>query len=414
MGETAGKSFSLDPTWERIQLLLDTPGLPADQLRTGYLEELRRAFTAAAGALLPIDGSSPQWDEMVTVGESTAWRSHRGFVREALSRAEQLLRCENPGSVLALIKLELHGKAVAAVLLQGSSMVCPAPGDEDLARLGCLLAQIEHGRRFRLLLAAAQQKLRELRKNSERIAKSNQKLFQQLHANQDRLRSISQGVLRVQENERSKISRELHDGLGQGLTALKINLDLLAAEIEDGLSTSARDRLADTRSLASEAIEEVRELSRLLRPRMLDELGLSPTLTWYARTFGKRTGLQIELDNRCHESALSWEIETLIFRVTQEALNNVVKHSGADRARVRLRSRGNGVDLEIADSGRGFDPTFLRTGVPSGSGLAGIRDRVSLLGGKLSLQSQPGQGTIVRVRIPRREAAADAEEDEST
>ncbi len=401
MDEAIGRIFSVERTWQKVAFLLETPGLAPIQLRGALLDELCRAFGADSAILVPIEQRRVQWNVAISTGKEKAWIDYHEVVDRALRRRQPFLLEENTRECLGILKLKLNGRLLSILLLAGRELFRPDTSDSEFVRLGHLLSLIEQNQRLRSLLELTQEKLERFRSDSEKISQGNERLFQQLSSNQDRLESISKGIIKVQENERSKISRELHDGLGQALTALKINIDLLGAEMENKLSRPGQDRLADTRSLASEAIEEVRELSRLLRPRILDELGLSPTLSWYARTLGKRTGLRIDIEDQCDDSALSWEVETLIFRVTQEALNNIVKHSGSPTAQVRLRSNPDAIQLEISDQGNGFETSSLDRDVPTGSGLPGMRDRVSLLGGRLSLNSRPGHGTTLFIEIPK-------------
>ncbi len=394
---------STDRVWESVLLLLETPGLDVQRLREALLETLRAWRGADSAALIPFSGRNPDCASARTVGQPRDWERDLRVLEGSWKHPLPYAGAELHGESLGLFRLQVQGRRLALVALAGPAPAPPLPAPLELRRLAQALALAELVLQQRVLLESTQKRLEKLRSDSRRIAEGNQRLFQQLSSNQDRLRGVSQGVIRVQEDERSKVSRELHDGLGQALTALKINLELLGVEMEEKLTPEGLARLADTRVLAEEAIEEVRELSRLLRPRILDELGLSPTLSWYARTFGKRTGLDIEIDDRCDGTPLSWEAETLIFRVTQEALNNIVKHSGSPTAQVRLECGETVVRLQISDQGSGFEAGQAGRDGAGGSGLPGMRDRVSLLGGRLRVESRSGQGTTLTIEIPRRE-----------
>lgn len=234
-----------------------------------------------------------------------------------------------------------------------------------------------------------------------RIARENEELLARLGQEERRLRRLAKSVWRVQEEERARLARELHDGIGQTLTALKIRLERLGgrrpgeADLADGLSESV--------ALAAQALEETRQLSHLLRPRVLDDLGLVPALTWFARTLERLSGLESEIAVSGFDGErLDPELETLLFRVVQEALNNVVKHSGAGSARVELARRAGRLRLRIADAGRGFDAAAALSGHggESGSGLRGMRERVELFDGRLAVRSTPGEGTVVEVEVP--------------
>lgn len=247
-----------------------------------------------------------------------------------------------------------------------------------------------------------------------RIAAENERLFAELLGAERRYRGLARAVWNVQEEERRRLARELHDGIGQTLTALKNHLDHLAGKAEAAGSRFAED-LAAAAEMAGGAVHDTRELSRLLRPPVLDDLGLVPALSWLARTLEKRTGLAIELeiagalDPERDPPRLEPDLETLVFRVVQEALTNTLKHSGARRAEVAVAADGEAVRVRVADAGAGFDPDATLDGAAgSGVGLAGMRDRVELFGGRLTLASAPGRGTEILLVVPRGAAAGPA------
>jgi signal transduction histidine kinase len=233
-----------------------------------------------------------------------------------------------------------------------------------------------------------------------RITSENARLVEAVSESERRFRRISRGVLRLQEEERSRISRDLHDGIGQLLTALKIQLELLEQEASEIVSLSSR--IAGARELADTALTEVRQLSHVLRPQMLDELGLEPTLRWLARTFQNRTGVAVELSVEGADVAADPDVETLVYRVAQEALTNVARHSGAKSAKVSL-SRGRGrLRLAVEDAGVGFEPERILSTADDdrGFGLRAMRDRVEFMGGRFAIRSSPDGGTIVEADIP--------------
>jgi two-component system sensor histidine kinase UhpB len=233
-----------------------------------------------------------------------------------------------------------------------------------------------------------------------RITAENARLLDRLAHGEKRFRLISQGILRIQEAERGRISRELHDGVGQSLTALKIELEMLenAASLDQG---ALRSRLAELTRIADRSLQDVRQLSRLLRPQMLDELGLVPTLRWLARTVQEGTGLGVDLSIEGMEERVHPDLETIVYRLVQEALTNVAKHAQARSAHVRLRCDGGRLLLSVRDEGRGFDPRqALGADAARGGGLRGMRDRVDLFGGRFELRSAAGSGTSVEVELP--------------
>jgi signal transduction histidine kinase len=206
----------------------------------------------------------------------------------------------------------------------------------------------------------------------------------------------------VQEDERRRLARELHDGLGQTLTALTNQLERLQQKLGEGEAGDLAVRVADSVEMARLALNEIRELSRLIRPPVLDDLGLPAALSWLARTLEQRTGLRVALTVEGLGERLDPDLETLVFRLVQEALTNVLRHAGVDRAAVAVRRSGGMLDLEVADRGRGFDAGALLAGraAAAGSGLRGMRDRLELFGGRLDLASAPGEGTVVSAVVP--------------
>lgn len=207
--------------------------------------------------------------------------------------------------------------------------------------------------------------------------------------NAARLQALSNRLLRVQEDERRAVAQELHDQVGQLLTGLRFRLEACRtdpAAVEDALGVT------------DELIHTVRELTLQLRPRMLDDLGLRPALEWHVDRFRRQTGISVELDLALPERRLSAVLETTVYRMVQEALTNVARHSGARAAVVTVAADDAALHLEIADRGCGFDPAAARAKHNS-LGLAGLAERVHLAGGNLELVSQPGQGTRIHAEF---------------
>jgi signal transduction histidine kinase len=209
------------------------------------------------------------------------------------------------------------------------------------------------------------------------------------HARRETLRR----VVDAQERERRRIARELHDDTGQSLTSVLIGLRL-AEESED--MAQARQTLADLRETVTAAIRDLRALAVELRPTALDDFGLEPALERLADTFGGRTGLNIELHVTGLERRLGEHLETALYRVVQEGLTNIAKHAGATRVEIDVQGHDHSVGMTIEDDGRGF----VVSGPALGLGLVSMRERAELLGGSLSVQSTPGQGTTLSVEVP--------------
>lgn len=238
-----------------------------------------------------------------------------------------------------------------------------------------------------------------------RIRKENRALFARLIDGEKRFRSLAKAVWMVQEEERRSLARELHDGIGQTLTALKNQLERLRRkEVDDALEAG----LADSVELASMALNDTRELSRLLRPAVLDDLGLEPALRWLSRTLGKRAAMEIIVNSELGEQRLEPDMETLVFRVVQEALTNIIKHAGVAQAWVDVTQAGGMLRVSIRDEGAGFDPgAAIDAASRSESlGLRGMRDRLELFRGRFEVVSSPGAGCTLNMVVPMREPAS--------
>ena len=210
---------------------------------------------------------------------------------------------------------------------------------------------------------------------------------------QTQLRHLSTQLMHAQEEERKSISRELHDEVGQMLTALRMELGSLERLRDD--PARFQDHVAEAKSVAEQALRAVRDLAVGLRPSVLD-LGLVPALQWQARHFGKRSGIPVTVRSEGDFHNLSEERKTCVYRVVQETLTNCARHASAHRADVLLRRDGDAMEVTIHDDGRGFDTHASRHG---GLGLLGIEERVRELGGILRIDSEPGKGSTLVVRF---------------
>jgi two-component system sensor histidine kinase UhpB len=206
-------------------------------------------------------------------------------------------------------------------------------------------------------------------------------------------RTSARQALRVQEGERRRIARELHDQVGQTLTGVMLQIEGIAAA-NPGMRSEQLDELRET---ARKGIEDVRRIASRLRPEALEDLGLQSALAALATRFGDRAGLRV--DRRLeHISSLREEEELVIYRVAQEALTNVARHADAERVELSLRRRGDGVVLTVTDDGRGLAPGDLS----SSHGIHGMRERAMLIGGRIDIGGAPGRGTRVELTIPLR------------
>ena len=219
---------------------------------------------------------------------------------------------------------------------------------------------------------------------------------QELHQKRE-LERLSSQLMQAQEDERRRIARELHDEVGQALTALKLELAIAEASVAP---TDAGNRLAEARAITDRALHSVRDMSQLLHPSMLDDLGLPDTATWYLRGFSRRTGITSELVVERLERRLHPEIESCTYRIIQEAVTNVAKHAQATLCRVEIKQMAESLQISIEDDGRGFDQAAGTDPPARGLGLVGVRERVTRLGGTLRLETRPGRGTRLLVDLP--------------
>lgn len=208
------------------------------------------------------------------------------------------------------------------------------------------------------------------------------------------LRRLSNQLVRVQEDERRTISRELHDEIGQLLTGLRMELGSLSRSDADG---GFRERLESVKRLAEEALRSVRNLALLLRPSMLDDLGLEPALRWQAKEFSRRSGIAVSLDIQGKIDSLPETVRICLYRAIQEALTNCIKHADATRVAVTVRQEEDLLSASVQDNGKGFDAQNLST---AGLGLVGMEERVRALQGHLTISSEPAKGTLVSLFLP--------------
>ncbi len=262
-----------------------------------------------------------------------------------------------------------------------------------------VLARIRIHLRQRDLTLSLQEK-NQLLETSSQVERS--RLFDAINQQREQLRALNQKLTQAQEAERQQLARELHDELGQALTAITINLTTVAQELPSGCAPGLSDRLQEAIALANQTLEQVRELSFNLRPAMLDDLGLGPALSWYVKRCAQRTNLDLQLDVSDLQERLPPEVETALYRVVQEALTNVIRHARASAVQIRLECETTVVRAQVEDDGQGFDVIqVLNQQRPQhGIGLLGMRERITLLGGTFSLHSAPGQGTRLALEIP--------------
>jgi two-component system, NarL family, sensor histidine kinase UhpB len=217
----------------------------------------------------------------------------------------------------------------------------------------------------------------------------------ELRESRGQLRALSSFLQTVREEERKRIARELHDELGQALTALKIDIDWLETQqIAQDVKVAAK--LVSMGHVLSKTVESVRRIAEDLRPGMLDDLGLAAAIEWQVEQFQERTDIVCELRMNREEFELEDNVATSVFRIIQEALTNTARHAEAGRVHIVVEEQGDQIHLEVRDNGKGFHPAPRKRSY----GLLGIRERVNMLGGEMQITSEPGNGTCVRASIP--------------
>jgi two-component sensor histidine kinase len=239
-------------------------------------------------------------------------------------------------------------------------------------------------------------------KHKRQLATAHSQLESVLLQRTAELQTLSQRLLKVQDEEKRKLSRDLHDSTGQTLAALKISISFLQENFKH--DDSAMALVLEVAELANQAIAEIRTMSYLLHPPLLDEVGFACAAEWYVEGFAKRSGITASLDIANDRERLPISVEIALFRVLQESLTNVTRHSGASDVSVCFRRQSEQIVLEIRDNGAGIPPELLnrvREGyAETGVGLAGMRERICELKGKLEIDSN-GQGTTMRAIVPQ-------------
>lgn len=223
------------------------------------------------------------------------------------------------------------------------------------------------------------------------------RVFSQMELQTGELSRVSFRMLETQESTARRFAHELHDEMGGALTAIKSNLTAIAARL--GPNPSDRARLEDCLKLVEQSVSNVRELSQLLRPTILDDFGLDAGLRWLAGRFHERTGIEVDYRSE-FDGRLLDETETHLFRIVQEALTNVARHSRATHVSIHLRAEHDTIRLTLADNGTGMKPAKRGT-ERNGMGLTGMRARAHSAGGEVTFMSRPGAGVTIEVRVPR-------------
>jgi len=316
---------------------------------------------------------------------------------DASDRIFELARTGREAEAREQIRLSLQarqsalGTAVARLLVQNNESE-----EQTAQQVQEIYARVQ--RRVYWFLAAA---LAAIVATSLYLIHSNRRLFAQLAALSNERRELAQGLISTREATLRELSRELHDEFGQILTAIGSMLGRAGNHAPEG--SPLRTDLREIREVAQSALDNVRGLSQTLHPSILEELGLESTVDWYVSTVERQLGISVSYERSGPSSPVDATMGIHVYRVLQEALSNVARHSGSDRAYVRLRFNADMLELEVEDHGRGLNPSVGRHGL----GLVAMRERAAIVGGTLELLRPPAGGTLVRLSVPLKNAEAD-------
>ena len=275
-------------------------------------------------------------------------------------------------------------------------------GDDEIGQLGKTLDEMRIKLKNSLDEIAAW--TGELERRVDERTKETLSLYEELRKKEEKRGELLRRIISAQEEERKRIARELHDEMSQTLAAMLISLEAVR---DAGSPELLQAKIDNARKLALRAIDSTHRMIFDLRPAILDDLGLPAAIKWYAEERLKPLGINFRYEGDLFEKRFQTEIETVLFRIAQEAITNIAKHSQAENVIIDLELEDSYISLEIEDDGIGFDLGSISS-TKSGSrglGLLGMRERVLLLDGKLEVQSQPGSGTRVSVTVPLTEVA---------
>ena len=309
---------------------------------------------------------------------------------DAADRIFALARSGQEEEARAQIRLSLQARqaalstAVARLLVENNESE-----EETAARVQAIYDRVE--RQVYWFLAAT---LAAIAITGLFLIRSNRQLFRELAALSDRRRELAQKLIAMREATLREISRELHDEFGQILTAIGSMLNRAGRQVPEG--SPLRAELREVNQIAQSSLDRVRSLSQTLHPSILEELGLESTIEWYLSTVERTLGIQVVYAHSGAAARIDDTIGIHVYRVLQEAVSNVARHSGSDRAWVRLRCDTDVLHLEVEDHGKGLDPD----GSPRGLGLVAMRERAELLGGVLEFLRPREGGTLVRLTVP--------------
>lgn len=347
-----------------------------DRIRLDLNDALRREEEVAVAR------RTPEQREYLASSVQQFW--------DAVDRIFGLARAGQEDEARAQIRLSLQARQASLTTVVARLLVQNNEIEEQTAqRVQDIYARVQ--RQVYWFLAAT---LAAIATTSLYLIRSNRHLFKELGTLSERRRELAQKLIAMRESALREISRELHDEFGQILTAIGSMLQRAGRQVPE--ESPLRTELREIGEVAQASLDKVRGLSQTLHPSILEEMGLESTIAWYLSTVEKQLGLQVAYARDGITAKVDDTTGIHVYRVLQEAVNNVARHSGATRAWVRLRCDAGTLKLEVEDHGKGFD---VETS-PRGLGLVGMRERAELLGGALALSRPPEGGTVVRLTVP--------------
>ncbi len=330
-----------------------------------------------------------------TAEQSTALSSSLAQFWDAVDRVFALASSGDEKQARSQIQLSLQARQAALSTTVSRFLVQDSESEEQAAqRIVQIYDRVQ--RQVYLFLAAT---LAAVLLTGLSLIRWNRRLFARMAELSERRSELAQKLIATQESTLRYISRELHDEFGQILTAMGAMLGRSGAHAPEG--SALRADLQEVRLIAQETLDHVRSLSQALHPVMLEEAGLEPTLDWYIPTVERQTGIVISYEKQGPTFRVENNSAVQIYRILQEALNNVARHSNTKKAWVRVRYLSHAFELEVEDHGVGFNTASPQLSAKKGIGLVAMRERAELTGGRLAFSTPPGGGTLLQLTVPR-------------
>ena len=364
------------------------------------LEKVRQAVLKQGRGLL--EARDPEGVSRIYVFESlmSGWQHREVYLilgvptRVALANSKRMMRRNMTGmGIIAVAALLAAWFGAEKVILKPVKAMVKATREFAAGNL-----------RARTGMSSGRDELSQLASGFDRMAEKleqrqaeRDRAEREIRNSREQLRNLSAHLQSVREEERTRMAREIHDELGQGLTALKMDVSWLNRRLLEEDATF-KNKLTSMEEVIDRTIETVQKLSGELRPGMLDDLGLAAAIEWQAEEFQNRTGIKCEVYLSPEETLLNRDQSTTMFRIFQETLTNVIRHARATKVEVRLEEQNGSIVLEVADNGRGITQSEISD--PKSFGLIGMRERVYFLDGEVTIVGSPGKGTRIKVTLP--------------